>query len=151
MKKEDYIIQYCAALKLAQQAHDGQLDKGNMPYIMHPIRVSERCMSPEAKIVALLHDVLEDSEYTAKDLRDAGFSEAEVVVPVIILTRGKNESYNEYLSNISLNRIATEVKIADLEDNMNLSRLDTVTEEDIKRSKKYLRAYEKLRRKASEL
>lgn len=142
---------YAKALCIAFQAHSGQTDKGGMPYVLHPIRVSDKCTTKEAKIAALLHDVLEDSEYTAKDLREAGFPEAAVVLPVILLTRGKNESYNEYLSNISLNRTATEVKIADLEDNMNLSRLDTITEEDIKRSKKYLRAYEKLRRKASEL
>ncbi len=145
MKKEDYIRQYYTALTLAQRAHDRQLDKGNMPYIMHPIRVSERCKTPEAKIAALLHDTLEDSELTTKDLTHSGIS-AEIAGAVYMLTHQKHDTYEEYIKNLSANKIAAEVKIADLEDNMDITRLiGPLEDKDFQRLQKYKAAYDYLR------
>ena len=144
MKKEEYIRQYYAALKLAQRVHDRQLDKGNMPYIMHPIRVSERCMSPEAKITALLHDTLEDSELTTKDLTHSGIN-GKIASTVYVLTRQKHEKYEDYIKRLYPNKIAVEVKIADLEDNMDITRLiGPLDDKDFQRLQKYKAAYDYL-------
>lgn len=145
MKKEDYIRQYYAALKLAERVHERQLDKGNMPYIMHPIRVSERCKSPEAKIAALLHDTLEDSELTTANITRSGISD-EIASIVYLLTRQKHDTYEKYIKNLSSNKIAVEVKIADLEDNMDITRLlGQLSEKDFQRLQKYKAAYDYLR------
>lgn len=145
MKKEDYIRQYYTALGLAQRAHDRQLDKGNMPYIMHPIRVSERCKTPEAKIAALLHDTIEDSVLTVENLTRSGISK-EIAGAVYMLTHQKHDTYEEYIKNLSSNKIAVEVKIADLEDNMDITRLlGPLDEKDFQRLQKYKAAYDYLR------
>lgn len=145
MKKEDYIRQYYAALKLAIRAHDRQLDKGNMPYIIHPIRVSERCKTPEAKIAALLHDTLEDSVLTVENLTRSGIS-SEIAGSVYLLTHQKHDTYEEYIKNLSSNKIAVEVKLADLEDNMDIARLlGPLDEKDFQRLQKYKAAYDYLR------
>lgn len=144
MKREEYIRQYYAALKLAERVHERQLDKGNMPYIMHSIRVSERCMSPEAKIAALLHDTLEDSELTTKDLTHSGIS-GKIAGVVYLLTHQKHDTYEEYIKNLSANKIAVEVKVADLEDNMDITRLiGPLDEKDFQRLQKYKAAYDYL-------
>lgn len=147
MKKEDYIRQYYAALTLAQRAHDRQLDKGNMPYIMHPIRVSERCKTPEAKIAALLHDTLEDSVLTVEDLwKHINGISTEIAGAVYLLTHQKHDTYEEYIKNLSSNKIAVEVKLADLEDNMDITRLSgPLGEKDFQRLQKYKAAYDYLR------
>ncbi|GAV11429.1 GTP pyrophosphokinase [Paenibacillus sp. NAIST15-1] len=124
------------AIIIAAKAHLGQVDKGGNPYILHPLRVMDKVQGEEAKIVAVLHDVVEDTYVTAEDLLIIGFSK-EILTSIDCLTRKKDESYMEFIRRAKLDLIARQVKIADIEDNMDLSRLKKVTEEDIKRNKKY--------------
>lgn len=110
-------------------AHGDKKDKEGEVYFLHPVRVSERFDSKDEVIVALLHDVLEDSFITAENLREFGFSNT-VVDAVIALTRNKLQSYSKYLRQVASNKIAKVVKIADIEDNLNplrLQELDTPT------------------------
>ena len=104
------------ALQIAAKAHEGQKDKDGQPYILHPLRVMNAVDGEEAKIAAVLHDVIEDSPVTEEDLRNEGFSEA-VITAVRCLTHGKSESYADYVIRCSNNDIACQVKLADLEDN----------------------------------
>jgi (p)ppGpp synthase/HD superfamily hydrolase len=132
------------ATLIAIDAHDGQLDKGGKPYIEHVIRVMADQWSEDGKIVAMLHDVLEDSNIcTLEDLTNLGFSN-EVVFAVDCLTKKENENYETYIKKIKFNPLAACVKIADLRDNMNLSRLKEITDKDIARCKKYQEAIEDL-------
>ena len=128
------------ALAFAREKHRGQTDKAGMPYIDHPIRVAEHCASPEAKVVALLHDVIEDTDTTADSLRMEGFPDA-IVEAVLAVTRRKGESYEDYIRRAVLNPIGREVKKADLEDNMDVRRLNELTDHDIERLRKYHRAW----------
>lgn len=127
------------ALILATKAHMGQLDKGGYPYILHPIRVMLGCNHMNEKTVAILHDTLEDSTLTAQDLLDEGFSPL-IVEAVVCLTRDKNEDYLEHIHKVAKNPLATAVKLSDLADNMDLSRLPGLTPKDFQRLERYLRA-----------
>ncbi|EAQ66579.1 hypothetical protein MED121_07840 [Marinomonas sp. MED121] len=132
------------ALAIALKAHKGQLDKAGVTYILHPLRIMGKMLNDRERVVAILHDVLEDSAYTAKNLLDEGIS-SEVVDAVQALTKeadakGNTMSYQDYLIKVKANSLARKVKLADLEDNMDLSRLDTVTEKDLKRCEKYQKA-----------
>lgn len=127
------------ALTLATAAHRGMKDKGGKPYIMHPLRVMANVETMEEKIVALLHDTIEDSKLTIHNLREAGFSD-EILVAVKTLTRQKDEDYDDYIDRVKDNDLARAVKMADLIDNSNLSRLKNVTEADTARFDKYQRA-----------
>ena len=124
------------AISLAEKAHQGQVDKGGHPYIGHPKRVMGKCETTEEKIVAMLHDVMEDTDYTADDLRKEGFSE-EIVTALHYLTHREGESYMEYIERICENSLAVRVKYADLQDNMDLSRIPDPTEKDLARLEKY--------------
>lgn len=128
------------ALHIAQKAHEGQTDKAGKPYILHPIRVAQRCNTDTERIVALLHDVIEDTEITPNNLYSAGFSKT-IVDAVLSVTRRENESYSNFIERCSLNPIGRIVKIHDLEDNMDITRLDSLAERDVKRLNKYLKAY----------
>lgn len=136
---------YNKALEIAFDAHRGQVDKGGQAYIMHPIRVSQKCKTPQAKIVALLHDVLEDSNITTIQLHELGIPD-EIISWVLILTKEPNKEYKKYIAKVGNFDITTEVKLADLEDNMNISRLhEELTEKDYIRLRKYKKAYEYLK------
>ena len=124
------------AISLAEKVHQGQVDKGGHPYIGHPKRVMEKCKTIEEKIVAILHDVVEDTEYTADDLRKEGFSE-EIITALFCLTHQEGEGYMEYIERICENSLAVRVKYADLQDNMDLSRIPDPTEKDLARLEKY--------------
>lgn len=137
---------YDRALRIASEAHSGQKDRGGKPYILHPIRVAERCKTRIAKVVALLHDVVEDTDVTLEDLLEAGFP-AEVVSSVGLLTRHDGEDYQEYIERVAESAVATEVKIADLCENMDITRLKTLTKNDLERLRKYHRAYRFLSKK----
>lgn len=132
------------ALTIATKAHEGQTDKAGAPYIFHPIRVANRCLTDEEKIVALLHDVIEDSETSASDLLVKGFPRT-IVDAVLSVTRNEDESYDEFIKRSRLNPIGRQVKIHDLEDNLDITRLAQVTENDIVRLNKYISAYRYLR------
>ncbi|MEI6515666.1 MAG: HD domain-containing protein [bacterium] len=128
------------ALALAVSAHTGQTDKVGEPYILHPLRVMMKMRGKAERIVAALHDVVEDSAITLADLRTAGFSE-EIIEAVDGLTRRENESYEDYITRASFNPIARKVKIADLEDNMDLRRLNNLEDADRDRMTRYRKTY----------
>ncbi len=132
------------ALLIAAKAHEGQTDKAGNAYIFHPIRVSLRCHSEEEKIVALLHDVIEDTDVTAEQLLSEGFTR-EIVDAVLAVTKREGESYADFVERASHNAIGKQVKLHDIEDNMDITRLTHLTEEDIPRLNKYLEAYRFLR------
>lgn len=127
------------AMILAAKGHMGQMDKGGHPYILHPVRVMLQCKTIEEKTVAMLHDLLEDTDYTEQDLRKEGFSE-EVIEAVVCLTKTEEEAYPDYIERICGNKLAARVKLADLTDNMDLNRLPGLTPKDFQRLEKYLRA-----------
>ena len=133
------------AIELAKQHHEGQTDKAGKPYIEHPLRVMNQVESEEEKIVAVLHDIVEDTNISLNDLRNEGFSE-EVVSAVECLTKQDGENYDSYIERISFNPLAVKIKLADLEDNRDLTRLPEVTDKDLERIEKYDKALEKLTR-----
>ena len=133
-----YSVEVEKAETIARTAHAGQVDKAGMYYAGHPERVAARMDKPEEKVVAWLHDVVEDTGFTLEDIdREFGF---ETAVAVDAVTHRKGESWSSYLCRVKGNEIARKVKIADLIDNSNLSRLPVVKEKDIIRQAKYNRA-----------
>lgn len=134
------------AIHIAINAHGKQLDSNGQPYIGHCFRVMSAGQTLEEKIVGVLHDVLEDTELTVANLIIEGFSE-EVVDAVHTLTKLENEDYNHYLKRVKRNDLAVRVKLNDLTDNMDLRRLETLTDEDVIRMRKYLDAYNQLTNK----
>jgi len=127
------------ALAIALEAHGGVVDKGGSPYILHPLRLMLAMTSEEEQLVALLHDVVEDSPWTLDALREAGFSEA-VVAGVDGLTRREGESYEDFIARIAPDPLARRVKLADIEDNMDIRRLGEVGEKEMERLRRYQRA-----------
>jgi (p)ppGpp synthase/HD superfamily hydrolase len=128
------------AVRIAAEAHEGQKDKSGAPYLLHPLRMMLRMQSDVARMAAILHDVVEDSDWTLDGLRAEGFS-AEVVEAVDCLTHREDESYEAFVKRVKSNALARQVKLADLEDNMNLKRLSEVTSKDLARLEKYHRAW----------
>ena len=124
------------ALEIAKKAHAGQKDKGGRPYIEHPMTVASMVHGRKAKIVALLHDVCEDSDITLQDLREAGFSK-RIVDAVDAVTKREGERYRHYLNRVKENRLATRVKIADATHNSDYTRIDGYSQEDVARSERY--------------
>lgn len=131
------------ALQIAVKAHAGQKDKSGEPYIFHPIRVMERCSNPKAKIVALLHDTVEDTDVTFDELKTAGFPE-DILATLRLVTHEKGVSYDDYIEALMHDPIAVEVKIADLEDNSDIRRLKEIKDRDVERLQKYLRTHRRL-------
>ena len=127
------------ALAIAKKAHAGQVDKAGVDYIQHPLYVASQVKTEQEKAVALLHDVLEDSDITAADLLAYGLSN-EVVAAVQTLTKKKGQSYQDYLEKVKSNNLARVVKLADLKHNSDLSRLKSVTNTDYDRVEKYKNA-----------
>jgi (p)ppGpp synthase/HD superfamily hydrolase len=124
------------AIAIALDAHADAKDKAGNPYILHPLRVMMSMDSTDAMCVGVLHDVVEDSHWTLERLSEAGFSK-DVVAAVDCLTRRQNETYEAFIDRLKDNALARTVKIADIQDNMDTTRLKTVTEEDLKRLEKY--------------
>ena len=133
------------ALSIATEAHRGQFDKAGVDYIEHPIYVASQVVTEEEKAVALLHDVIEDSHYTAEELLQAGLPET-VVTAVQVLTKKKEQDYQTYLETVKKNPLVRVVKLADLKHNSDLSRLSSITEKDKERLKKYKKAIDFLSR-----
>ena len=127
------------ALKLCFDAHKDQIDKSGMPYVFHPFHLAEQMKTEETTIVALLHDLVEDTEYTIEDLADIGFDKA-VTDAIALMTHADNVDYMDYVRMIKENPIAKEVKLADLNHNSDLTRLDVIDEKALSRRKKYLKA-----------
>lgn len=133
------------AIQIATSAHAGQMDRGGMPYITHPLRLMMKQSTLENMIVAVLHDVVEDSDWTLDDLRNEGFPEP-IIAAIDALTHRENEPYDANLQRIHQNAMAIAVKKSDLEDNINALRLATLHEKDFQRLQKYHKAYRFLTR-----
>ena len=131
------------ALKLSFEAHKDQVDKSGMPYVYHPFHLAEQMKDENTTIVALLHDVAEDTDIAIDDIRKMGFNE-EVCKALKLMTHDDNVPYIEYVKKLKSNPIAKAVKIADLAHNSDLTRLDVVDEKALMRVEKYKRAMEEL-------
>lgn len=127
------------ALKLCFEAHKAQLDKSGMPYVFHPFHLAEQMKDETTTVVALLHDVVEDTDYTFNDLIAMGFDGA-IIEAIELMTHEEGVPYMDYVEKIKSNPIAREVKLADLRHNSDLSRLDAPTEKDKMRVEKYRKA-----------
>ncbi|MPN00779.1 Bifunctional (p)ppGpp synthase/hydrolase RelA [bioreactor metagenome] len=134
-----------AAIKIAVEAHSGQLDKAGQPYVLHPLRVMLSLSDEKDRIVGVLHDVIEDTSITYDYLIANGFEgQREILEALKSVTRKEDETYEEFIERVALNPIGKIVKLADLQDNMNLSRIPNPTTKDFERLKKYEKAKEML-------
>lgn len=131
------------AIEIATEAHRGQRDKAGNDYIGHPMRVMAAGTTPEEKIVGVLHDVVEDSDWTLEELAAEGFA-PEIIEALRCLTHAEEEPYDRYIARIKGNPLAVAVKLNDLTDNMDIRRLPYLSDKDVKRLKRYLRAYKQL-------
>ena len=132
------------AIEIAIEAHRGQLDKAGNDYINHPLRVMAASKSAEEKIVGVLHDVVEDTDWTFEMLADEGFSN-EIIEALRCVTKlSDSEPYDKFIARVKTNPLAVAVKLNDLSDNMDIRRLPYLSDKDVKRLKKYLKAYKQL-------
>ena len=134
-----YTEQTKKALKLCFEAHKEQVDKSGMPYVFHPFHLAEQMQTEETTIVALLHDLVEDTDYTIEDLTNMGFDET-ITDAISLMTHADNVDYMDYVRMIKENPIAKTVKLADLKHNSDLTRLDVVDKKALTRREKYLKA-----------
>jgi (p)ppGpp synthase/HD superfamily hydrolase len=132
------------AIEIAVEAHRGQTQKCGAPYVLHPLHVMQSLTGEAERIAAVLHDVVEDTDVTLEDLGKEGFA-AEIVEAVGLLTHDDADGYDEYVDRLRGNPIARRVKIADLEHNMDIRRLDEVRDKDLERLRKYHRVWKKLK------
>ena len=128
------------AMALATEAHKGQLDRSGVMYILHPLRIMHQMNTETEKIVGVLHDIVEDTPITLQVLKEKGFSQ-EAIDALDHLTKREGEKYTDFIKRCRQNPIALKVKIADLEDNMDIRRLNEVTESDRERLNRYLVAW----------
>jgi len=142
------------AIQIAAEAHKGQPDKAGAPYILHPLRMMMRMKTEAEMITAILHDVVEDtrnnpeaSKWTIERLREQGFSE-EVLEALECVTDREDESYEQFIERAGKNPIARQVKIADLEDNMNIQRIGEIRSKDLERLEKYHKSWSVLTKSA---
>ena len=141
------------SLEIVTKLFNDKKDKGGMPYVIHLLKVYSNVSDYKEKIVALLHDVIEDTDVTSEDLIMIGIPK-DIVETLCILTKNKGEDYRKYIDRIinSNNIIAMNVKIADLRHNMDLSRIKNPTSNDYERiSKRYEPAYQKIMNKINEM
>lgn len=131
------------AILIAVEAHRGQKDRAGAPYVLHPLRMMLRVRTDAERMAAVLHDVVEDTAWTLDDLRARGFP-AEVIEAIDRLTRRPGEPYDAVVERAAAHPVARRVKLADLEDNLDLRRLEEVSVEDLERLGRYLRAYRRL-------
>jgi (p)ppGpp synthase/HD superfamily hydrolase len=128
------------AVSIAVEAHRGQRDRTGATYILHPMRVMAGVDTDVEKMVAILHDVVEDTDWTFEKLAQEGFP-TEVIEALNCVTKREGEEYDDFVKRSASNKIARKVKVADLEHNMDVRRLSNVTEKDVERLKKYVRAW----------
>jgi (p)ppGpp synthase/HD superfamily hydrolase len=131
------------AIAIATEAHAGQVDKAGKPYIEHPLFVMEQVSSLEQKIVAVLHDAIEDSDLSFEDLKSAGFPEV-LIKAIAAITKIEGEAYGDYLERVITNAIALPVKIADVRHNLDIGRIANPTETDFQRMAKYKKVLSQL-------
>lgn len=132
------------AIQLIFEKHNKQTDKAGMPYVLHPLHIAENMQDEIRTTVALLHDIVEDTDMTFEKLEKLGFPQT-VITPLKLLTHKDGVDYFIYISKIGTNPVATDVKIADLEHNCDLTRLNEITEKDLKRVEKYKKCLNYLR------
>ena len=128
------------AIEIAVSAHKGQQQRNGFPYVLHPLKLMFAVSSVQAKIVAVLHDVVEDSTWELEDLRAEGFCES-IIQAIDCLTHREGEEYEVYIERVSGNDIAREVKLADLTDNMNICRIPELKPKDLSRLERYHKAW----------
>ena len=131
------------ALRLCFQAHRDQLDKGGMPYVFHPFHLAEQMLDEDTTVLALLHDVVEDTPYTLADLAPMGFSQ-KVLEALALMTHDPAIPYMDYVAKIKANPLARAVKLADLRHNSDITRLEHVDARTLARIEKYRQAMELL-------
>jgi len=131
------------ALIIAAQAHSGQKQRNGDPYILHPLRIMHQLNTESEKIAAVLHDVIEDSDLTLSDLQNEGFSE-DIIHIVDLLTHYEKDSYTEYIDRLKDHPVARKIKLIDLQDNMDIQRLNSINEKDFKRLERYHKHWLKL-------
>jgi (p)ppGpp synthase/HD superfamily hydrolase len=132
------------AIEIATLAHQGQVDKSGSDYIGHPLRVMEMGRSEDERIVGVLHDVVEDTGWTFEALQAEGFSQKVIDALRCVTKLSEKENYDEFIERVRKNPLAVAVKINDLTDNMDIRRLPYLSDKDVKRLKKYLKAYKQL-------
>ena len=144
------------ALRIAMQAHDGQVDRAGQPYITHPLRMASRTQDPDERVVAILHDAVEDgleNDVTFATLREAGFP-PHILEAVDNLTRRRRETfpnldsdepYEDFVERSTGSPLSRAVKLLDLQDNMDITRLPKVKESDLERLNRYLKAWRRLK------
>lgn len=129
------------AIEIARAAHAGQTDKAGQPYILHPLRVMDACPGEAQRIVAVLHDVVEDSDWTLDSLRAEGLPD-DLAIALDAVTRREGEDYLDFVRRAGRNGIARAVKIADLRDNLDMTRIASPGEADRRRMARYRQALE---------
>ena len=128
------------AIEIAVEAHKGQIDKGGSPYILHPLRVMMSVNGESEKIVAVLHDVVEDSDWTFDALLAEGFAVEAIEALKSVTKESEDEGYDLFIQRAMRNPIGRKVKIADLRDNLDVTRISDMTDKDVKRINKYKKA-----------
>jgi (p)ppGpp synthase/HD superfamily hydrolase len=130
------------AIAIASSAFEHKVDKGGKPYILHCLRVmyNVEYLGDEAMIVAVLHDLIEDTDWTAEMLIEEGFARPTVEM-IKMMTHIDGEPYDDYIARVALNKITRRVKMGDLKDNSNIHRMKGLREKDFKRLEKYFRSY----------
>jgi len=132
------------AIALAVEAHRGQRDKAGQTYILHPLRVMMRLETEAERMAAILHDVVEDTPYTLERLRELGYPQ-EVLQALECLTKREGEGYEAFIERVRPHPLARRVKLADLEDNMDVRRLVTVGAKEAERLARYRAAWARLK------
>ncbi|RTZ46703.1 HD domain-containing protein [Chryseobacterium arthrosphaerae] len=127
------------AISIAVQAHAGQTDKSGKPYILHVLRVMMKGKSEDEMIGGILHDLVEDTDWTFEQLKEEGFPQ-HIITALELVTRKDREKYSDFIQRISGNPLAVAIKLNDLDDNMNVNRLNEVTVKDAERLSKYIYA-----------
>ena len=144
LKKRTTMPSLEEAISLAAKSHQGQKDKAGAPYILHPLRLMIRMATDTERIVAVLHDVIEDSSISLEELSHEGYPQ-EIIDALDHLTRRENELYDAFIARVKTNPLALKVKMADLEDNMDVKRLKNITDKDLERLTRYRKAWQSLK------
>lgn len=131
------------AIAIATESHKNQVDRGGAPYIGHVTRVMQAGQTIEERIAGILHDIVEDTPWTFEDLLKEGIP-PQIVDAIRCLTKRENETYDRFIERVKTNPIAVAVKLNDLRDNMDVTRLPTISDKDIERLRKYHLAYSEL-------
>lgn len=140
----DYRFLLPKAIEMAAKEHGSVMNKDGSPYILHPLRLMMKAEGYADKIVAILHDTLEDTPLTVECLEDEGFP-AEIINAIEAITKREGEDYEAFIERIALNSLAVRVKLLDLYDNIDVTRLPELGDRELERTAKYHRAIKRLK------